>query len=396
MNQLRFNPNQVEPVASGVDDEDSSAFLDQYEVLRPDGRASKYKYRNLNTAETKTEVLEDYLTKFQEMVNVIQGKEKIDGDPDPAAPFDMVIFLDKSARPLSWMMSELWDEFASPVTNEHGQRVIPPMPPRKFLNIDRLTWRQDSEVAGEFHNITESDIAALRAIFEVGNQNLLDGSAETPKRILIVDELSESGDTQRVAKELLDHASHGAVVKTLAYMPGIKKDASWGVDYEFPLFPTWYPHKRDDGTHAEEGRGVLDPVVWDAESSLAAPRRKNKFLSTPPEYVFSTKEKAERFDLLKELEQLRDAEESPENLERQQQIQQRLGSMAIGYVARDPKAEMLRRDIKRLARDFKARRLFPALTGDREEIAGLPADEYYNLRRQRIANAARKPLYTRN
>src|SRR3954469_6875014 len=50
---------------------------------------------------------------------------------------DVAIFLDKSARPVEWLVRELWDELA-PTDPDTGKTV--PKPEMKFLNIDREQW----------------------------------------------------------------------------------------------------------------------------------------------------------------------------------------------------------------------------------------------------------------
>lgn len=384
MEKLKHSPTTIEP----IDSTDSNSFLDQYEVLHPDDRAKKFRNRDFAAADTKQEVLEDYLTQFDRLVSKIRGTGQFEG----AQPFDTVIFLDKSARPLSWMMSELWDEFAEPVPGDGGNLMVPPMPERKFLNIDRLTWRQEHDVEGDFHNITDADVAALRSIFDLNGHNLLDGESEAkPRRVLVVDELSESGDTQGVAKDLLERATHHTVVDTFAYMPSEKRDTAAGTSYEWASFPTWYPHKDAAGRHAEDGRGVLDPKIWNAQESLVNPRSANKFLSRPPEYTFSEKEISQIPLLKTELEAIDTT--TPERARRVRELSARIGQLTLGFIHRDPKAEKLRRDMKRLARDFKASRLYPVISANRETIGGQPATEYYRLRRESLAKP--RPLYSK-
>ena len=50
----------------------------------------------------------------------------IDGSLNDTTPFDHVIYLDKSARPVSWLVNMLWDEFATKdsVSNRLHCRLI--------------------------------------------------------------------------------------------------------------------------------------------------------------------------------------------------------------------------------------------------------------------------------
>lgn len=361
---------------------EDTPFYDQYEVLVPDARAKKFAGLDPASEETKVAVLEDYLSQFDKMISVIQGR-----DVD-APPYDTVIFLDKSARPLSWMLSELWDDFAEPIETSEGDRIIPKKPDQKYLNIDRLLWRKDQEVENEFHDISPDDIHALRSIFQFKQGNVLDGQ----RRILVVDEISESGDTQRIASKLIEAAFPDATVRSFAYMTPEIRLTKAGPSYEYPSFPAWYPPKDSRGHHAEDGRGVLDPLVWDADSSIDTPRRTNKFLSSPPSHRLSDEEiRDATTPLMQELEELADEPESEENQERKASIQQRLGKLSTGLVVRDPKAEMLRRDVRRLGRDFRAGRLLPIFTAVRDRIGDRDADDYYSARRDRMT--VKKPLY---
>lgn len=362
-------------------------FFDQYETLKPDARAKKFKHTDFADEAIKTEVLEDYLTQFDRMVSVIQGRNE-DGEAY-AVPYDTVVFMDKSARPLAWMLGELWDDFAEPIKTDSGDMRVPPMPERKFLNIDRLHWRKNLDTEGDFHDISEGDVAALRSIFDVGKHNVLDGTPDKPRRILIVDELSESGDTQRIARDIISQATRDTVVDTFAYMPSVKHETAAGPSYEYPSFPTWYPPKNSDGLHAEDGRGVLDPRITSAEASLERPRQANKFLSSPPRHERDVGPLTT--PLLKELEELESGDDTPETIARKHQISHELSRYAVATITRDLKAEKLRRDIKRLGRDFRSGKLFPVVTSDRDEIGGQTADSYYSRRRNKRTTS--RPLY---
>ncbi|MCA9309252.1 hypothetical protein KC973_02650, partial [Candidatus Saccharibacteria bacterium] len=335
-----------------------------------DARAKKYEGRSPLSAETKRLVLEDYLERFGDMVSTIQGHGERADEDNP--PFDTVIFIDKSARPLAWMMSELWDEFAEPVKGEDGKRRIPEKPDVKFINVDRLFWRDDPTRAGDLREVTDDDIEQLRAIFQIGDSNVLDG-----RRILIVDEIQESGDTQRATKALIEAAFPSATVDTFAYMMGALDPDVSEPSYIFHLFPTWYPQKDQvKYQETETGRGVLDPVV-DRTARADHPRRGSKFLSTPPSEKGPKKEmEAKKNRLLLRLEDIAQNPELDPSGEQRIKIEQLLRQLASGLVRRDSGAEKLRRDMKRLARDFKAGRLQPSVRSDRDTIAGKPTAQY--------------------
>jgi hypothetical protein len=210
------------------------------------------------------EYLENYISISSKLTNSIQNFDTVDGEPKPA---DIVVYLDKSARPVSWFVNELWPLIAK--KDEHG--VVSPKPETKFANIDRLPWRKDRNVSIVEHpeNMIEptvEDIEGLRAIFlkrparegeEVSKvRSFLDG-----KRVLIVDEINDSGDTMRVAQTLFEMAFPDAVFKTMAWMNryGINPDGSKKVLER----PTFYDEKNPAvGEHfGEDGRAVFDPDV---------------------------------------------------------------------------------------------------------------------------------------
>lgn len=56
---------------------------------------------------------------------------KIDGSLDDEQPFDHVVYLDKSARPVSWLINMFWNDFSvGGVARPH----------HSYINIDRVPW----------------------------------------------------------------------------------------------------------------------------------------------------------------------------------------------------------------------------------------------------------------
>lgn len=195
---------------------------------------------------------------------------------------DHAVFLDKSARPISWMMRELWDELAS---SEDGE--TPSMPETSFLNIDREQWRDvmggREEGSGriDVSRVDQSVIDSLRRIFLTNPETdqpvqeaptVLDG-----KRVMIVDEVKFSGDTGEIARRLLQRAIPEADMQ-YEYHWMIGKNTDVYPDWE--ALPIWYSDK------VESGRWINDRS---RETSLASPSRVQRegwmFLSTPQEEV---------------------------------------------------------------------------------------------------------------
>lgn len=150
----------------------------KYEVLTPDAYHTQL--------ETPEELQELYIKNTTDLIKTIVGDETHPG-------YDTVIFLDKSARPLSWMTRELWGHVAPQKENpETGELQTVKMPEMKFVNIDRLNWRKNpdtpiDEPGGGMIDPTEEDLDGIRRIFNIDEKHKLDG-----KRILIVDEQSET------------------------------------------------------------------------------------------------------------------------------------------------------------------------------------------------------------
>ncbi len=145
-----------------------------------------------------------------------KGREKI-----PAA--DFVIYLDKSARPVSWLNNAFWDAFTDK-----------PRPKHSYLAIDRMEWFRRTETLvnmnGEIEdsdgtmrlarasdlrmeNVTDMDIARIRALFIPGgikNEDI-EEIMNTPtnlegKNITIIDEVERSGSTLGIAEYLVSRA----------------------------------------------------------------------------------------------------------------------------------------------------------------------------------------------
>lgn len=179
--------------------------------------------------------------------------------------YDYVVYLDKSARPVQWLVSEFWDHFAP------GK----PAPQSKFINIDREDWRPSlgSPEYGDYHpdDLDISAIHELRDIFEDPSNSeraMFDG-----KKILIVDEVKVSGDTLKIAEDMFQRT-----------FPSAEISGEWWMIPSTPLdngsvdVPVWY---RKDTT---AGRGIGNK---DAKKSLASPSRRQRvgptFLSTRSE-----------------------------------------------------------------------------------------------------------------
>lgn len=208
----------------------------------------------------------EYITLTDKLIETIQEGAFVK-DPETGKveqkPFDNVIFLDKSARPVSWLVRALWDRLAF---DEDGSQT--PMPKMNFLNIDREQWigSVDEEGTGlvDVSHLSPSIIRSLRSIFVVPNHKgpkideAIDDAPATidNKNVLIVDEVRSTGRTMNIARKLLNRAFPTTHFETACWMGGqtakYVKSSSRGrtLTYGNADLPVWY---RED---SEFGRGV--------------------------------------------------------------------------------------------------------------------------------------------
>jgi hypothetical protein len=178
-----------------------------------------------------------------------------------ASHADTVIFLDKSARPVEWLVEEFWDLFAE----RHGDKTVPPEKPEmKFINIDREPFRpylggiEDEASGGMIHlnDLPQEYIDNLRRAFarpegasgDRSDQSYLDG-----KRVMVVDEVKATGDTLRFAAAMMKKAFPEADMSWAWWMRPVVVAGRDGVAKPVEV-PVWYTDAQP------EGRGVVDPV----------------------------------------------------------------------------------------------------------------------------------------
>ncbi len=197
---------------------------------------------------------------------------------------DVVIWLDKSARPVEWLTRNLWDTLAA--DSETGE--VPPMPKSRFVNIDREQWVNTVDPSGtgkmEIDLVDQSVVRSLRSIFvEPKYKQVLDETIEAApaeldgKTILIIDEVKSSGRTLDIAKKFFERAFPTTAVATSHWMKGIVTvgDRRSGEAQGNADLPVWY---KEDSAF---GRGVGNR---DERQSQLSPSRTQRlggwFLST--------------------------------------------------------------------------------------------------------------------
>lgn len=157
--------------------------------------------------------------------------------------YSSVVFLDKSARPVSWFINDFWDIFA-------GDRLKPDF---KFVNIDKTLWNPivgTNEPTPDSSNV-ETPINVNRAPFAIIK---LAGifKFRRGEKVLIVDEVKSSGDTLEIARQFFTRAYPEIEVRTWYWMKPKIIIGQDGVSRNEES-PVWY--RRDVPT----GRGIIDP-----------------------------------------------------------------------------------------------------------------------------------------
>ncbi len=206
----------------------------------------------------------------------------IDGRLSGGTPYDHVVYLDKSARPVSWLVNMFWDDFAA--KGENGAPVK--RPGHSYINIDRSPWfrnvgikvdqdgrqKENGELAtyrdfaDNIRNLSERHLAEIRALY-------IDGGIETEdaehimsrptvldgKRVLIVDEVSRTGSTLDIARHLFRLAVPEAkeINGTYFWHPS-EPLLKVGEETALTSVPVWY----DPNTLTGRGIGGTDPYYY--------------------------------------------------------------------------------------------------------------------------------------
>lgn len=166
---------------------------------------------------------------------------------------DVAIFLDKSARPVAWMVNEMWDILA-PRKAETGSPAKKPA--IKFLNIDRETWgphlgrSEDKNGLIDVGRIPQESIDNLKQVFApvAGISKESDETLLTDKKVMVVDEVRSSGDTLHMAEGMLRRAFPDAARIDGEYwmlQPAVRDPRSGAlISGEMPV---WYNDRSNEG-----------------------------------------------------------------------------------------------------------------------------------------------------
>ena len=241
-----------------------------------------------------SKVATEYIRRTEKIIRVLDGTsqhrdvedydDKVVGMGAP----DVVIYLDKSARPVSWLVSKFWKDIAN-------DKAVKPM--IKFLNIDRNddSWR-DLEVTGsredtdkryDFSRLPKDKILAIRAIYskkklseDNWREKVKDKSDLDGKRILIVDEVKSSGNTLMIAQSLLKLAFKTSNVSGVYFWNSrfIPRSPNGRVVQQMTSVPVWY----DNETVWGRGVGNKNETYYSFNDSYGIGFREGSFVLSAP------------------------------------------------------------------------------------------------------------------
>jgi len=191
-------------------------------------------------------------------------------------PPSSVIYLDKSARPVEWMVRELWPVLARVPDTPYAEGKVPQKPKDYFLNIDKGDWLRRMGVPEEhiqdvpenLIDITKIDkehIARIRALYSTAkiDEDNIDDAWNNPtifdgQHVMVVDEVKSSGKTLKLAQMLLSLAIPEATFSGEYWAKPLPVFLNNGVEVDGRMqkkmawVPVWY---RED---SPLGRGIGD------------------------------------------------------------------------------------------------------------------------------------------
>jgi hypothetical protein len=233
-------------------------------------------------------VREQYIRETDEFIGRIDGSITEPGHGDirdnripegePRVP-DTVIYLDKSARPVAWLVDTFWEQIADKdATKPHDE----------YLNIDRANWFtylghtiEDAEnrlgrADFDLDKVNPERIAAIRAYFTedtLSEENWRDEVWDMPTRldgqhVMIVDEVMNQGGTLHIAVELLRRAIPEATFDGTYFwhagrqsIDGINADSK---SMQMTTAPIWYSKINPMG----RGVGDISQTYYNREHAL--------------------------------------------------------------------------------------------------------------------------------
>lgn len=265
----------------------------------------------VNKKKLKTEwSVSEYLKNTDALIGKMDGTiplKQVDAYGDLPPP-SSVIYLDKSARPVEWMVRSLWFHLARTPGTPYAQADIPSRPQSYFLNIDKKDWlrrmgipekyiEDAPESLIDFSKIDKHHLSRIRAIYSTRqiNEENLEDAWQYPTKLdgqhaMVVDEVKSSGQTLKIAQKLLSLAipeatfsgQHWATPNRTYLNKGLP-DSDGNLQFSIDWVPIWY--NPDDAS----GRDVGDRDFSWPEIAKVMGHSPSRFrevgryvLSTPP------------------------------------------------------------------------------------------------------------------
>lgn len=190
------------------------------------------------------------------------------------APPSSVIYLDKSARPVEWLVRDLWPVLAREPKSSFAEGKIPKKPHDYFLNIDKGDWLRRMGVPQQYLEdapedminidaIDKEHLARIRALYSksrLSEENIVDvwkyPTVLDGQHVMILDEVKSSGNTLRIAQMLLSLAipeatfskKHWLTPTRIALNSGAEVDGR--IQFRVEWVPAWY------NPELASGRGI--------------------------------------------------------------------------------------------------------------------------------------------
>ncbi len=210
------------------------------------------------------------------LISRIDGS--LDAESRSPVPYDHVVYLDKSARPVSWLVNLFWNDFAW--VRKDGSAAE--RPGHSYINIDRSPWfrnvgievtddgrqKENGELAtysdfiNNIHRLDRIHPARIRALYIPGGIKDEDAEAVmaaptvlSGKRVLIVDEVSRTGSTIKIAAKLFQLAFPDAArIDGTYFWNALEPPIRVGNESMLTSLPVWY----DPNTLTGRGIGGVD------------------------------------------------------------------------------------------------------------------------------------------
>lgn len=213
--------------------------------------------RSDGTYKTGDQLRSEYVRRTDELIRQMTEGIEIEDPVTHEKSFerpDAVVYLDKSARPVEWLVRELWPKLAS-----CPGEPTPERPQSFFVNIDREQWVNTIDPEGkgtvDINRLDPTVIRSLRSIFVSPKQKergLSEDIDATPsildgKTILIVDEVFSSGRTLTYATKFFQKAFPTTKIAGAYWMGGVSQRGNAQGNADLPV---WYKES------TSKGRGV--------------------------------------------------------------------------------------------------------------------------------------------